>query len=939
VNKLWLVDGSHAVYRAYHALPPLSNAAGVPTHAALGFTNMLLRAIREHSPTHILVAFDEDAEASRKVLYADYKATREATPDDLKPQFTLVKRVLDALNVARLAFPGYEADDIIATLTKRARARGFDVVILSGDKDLLQLVEAPDASGAGVRSYDSMYEKWYGPEEVKAKWGVYPAQVADVLALMGDKIDNIPGVPGVAEKTAAALLEQFGTLEGVLARAGEVTKPKLKQNLLASFDKVRLGRKLIALFDDLALPVDLDALARGAPHEAQARALFTELEFHRLAKDIPRADPTAPPGHKAVASGPDALLVLDAHLERARLAGRIGLWTLTSAGEPLSDQLIGAAISLAAHGDAPASTLYVPLFGSAGAQGQLAPPANSSGDLFAAAPAASAEVVGMATVGTATDWVPPRQELIARLKPLLEDPAIQKDGHDLKRDLEAWAREGVEVHGVHIDARLGSYLLDPTERDHALIPAALDRLNLTLPDLKALQERTGKGKKATSLEALPVGELGLAAAALGEGARLLALSVEEELQANPELLALYTELEAPILEVLAALELRGIGLDVPKLKTISQELSIQIDALLAEILAMAGGEFSPASNLQLADVLFNRLGLPVIKRGKTGPSVDQEVLETLAEKHPLPMKILEHRQLSKLKSTYLDALPAALGADGRLHTTFDQAVAATGRLSSVNPNLQNIPIRTAQGARIREAFVPRAGWKLLSADYSQIELRVLAHVSGDEVLRASFMSGEDLHARTAGETFGVPASEVTREQRDIAKMINYGIAYGLSAFGLAQRLGMPGKEAAEIIHRYFARYTGVKTWLDKVVEDSRVSGMVTTMFGRRRMIPDLAKKNPAVRNAAERTVVNTPIQGAAADLVKRAMLRVDRALKAGGYQAAMLLQIHDELLLEAPPDEVDAVAALLKHEMESAAALAVPLVVELGTGDTWAAAH
>jgi len=938
-NSLWLVDGSHAVYRAYHALPPLSTAAGVPTHAALGFTNMLLRAIREHSPTHIMVAFDEDAEASRKVLYADYKATREETPSDLKPQFGLVKRVLDALNVTRLGFPGYEADDIIATLTKKARARGWDVVILSGDKDLLQLVEAPDASGAGVRSYDSMYEKWYGPEEVKTKWGVYPAQVADVLALMGDKIDNIPGVPGVGEKTAAGLLEQFGSLDAVLARAGEITKPKLKQNLLASLDKVRLGRKLIALFDDLALPIGVDEMSRKPPNEAQARALFTELEFHRLSKDIPRADPTPPPGHKAVASGPDALLVLDAHLEKAKLAGRIGLWTLSSAGEPLSDHIVGVAISLAAHGDAPASTLYVPLFGSAGAQGQLAPPANTSGELFAAAPAASAEVVGTATVGAATDLAPPRQELIARLKPLLEDPAIKKDGHDLKRDLEAWAREGVEVHGVNIDGRLGSYLLDPTERDHALIPAALDRLNLTLPDLKELQERTGKGKKATSLEALPVGELGLAVASLGEGARLLALSVEAELKENPELLALYTDLEEPILEVLAALELRGIRLDVPKLKTISQELSIQIDALLAEILAMAGGEFSPASNLQLADVLFNRLGLPVIKRGKTGPSVDQEVLEALAEKHPLPMKILEHRQLSKLKSTYLDALPAALGADGRLHTTFDQAVAATGRLSSVNPNLQNIPIRTAQGARIREAFVPRAGWKLLSADYSQIELRVLAHVSGDEVLKASFMSGEDLHARTAGETFGVPASDVTREQRDIAKMINYGIAYGLSAFGLAQRLGLPGKEAQEIIHRYFARYTGVKTWLDKVVEDSRASGMVTTMFGRRRMIPDIAKKNPAVRNAAERTVVNTPIQGAAADLVKRAMLRVDRALKAGGYQAAMLLQIHDELLLEAPVSEVEAVGALLKYEMEHAAVLTVPLVVELGTGDTWAAAH
>ncbi len=924
-QTLWLIDGSHAIYRAYFAMPPLSNRDGIATHAALGFTNMLLRAIREHAPTHLLVAFDEDAEASRKVIFADYKATRSETPADLRPQFGLVRRVLQALNVAGLGFPGYEADDIIATLTKQARARGFDVVILSGDKDLLQLVEARDATGAGVRVYDSGSEKWYGPDEVKAKWGVAPDRVADLLSLTGDKVDNVPGVPGVGEKNAAALLEEFGTLDGVLAHAADVKKPKLRENLLASLEIVRRARRLIALFDELALPLGVDALACRPIDEPASRALFAELEFHRLLRELPRPAPSAPSGERLIARGTGAAAQISSFVALAAQCTRIGMQTITSEGTPLSDEIVGVALSIAAQNDAPARTLYVSL-GRAGSELASDAPKSTSGDLFS-------------TTALEAPRELSRKARIELLRALLENAQVQKDGHDLKRDLEAWHRVGVTLRAVGVDARIASYLLDPTGRDHALLAAARERLNLELPDLRALQERSGKGKKATALFDLPEEELGDAAAALAEGARLLAISLEEELRGVPALHKLYVEMEQPLISLLAALELRGIGLDVAKLQAISQELGVQIDALLAEILQLGGGDFSPASNQQLADVLFNRLGLPVVKRGKTGPSVDQEVLEKLAEQHPLPMKILEHRQLSKLKSTYLDALPAALGADGRLHTTLDQAVAATGRLSSINPNLQNIPIRTTQGARIREAFIPRAGWKLVSADYSQIELRVLAHISGDEVLRASFMSGEDLHARTAGETFGVPASEVTRQQRDIAKMVNYGIAYGLSAFGLAQRLGMPGKEAQEVINRYFARYVGVKAWLDRVVEEARESGMVTTLFGRRRMIPDIASKNPALRQAAERTVVNTPIQGTAADLVKIAMLRVDAALARGGHRSAMLLQIHDELLLEVPPEELTVVSELVKREMEAAAELAVPLIVELGEGDSWAAAH
>ncbi|HEX4383872.1 MAG TPA: DNA polymerase I, partial [Myxococcales bacterium] len=585
--------------------------------------------------------------------------------------------------------------------------------------------------------------------------------------------------------------------------------------------------------------------------------------------------------------------------------------------EPLRDDLLGLAIGL------PDESVYVPL--------GHRPPGASGALSFSFAAGTSAPPEATPEMDS--------KKALELLRPFLEDEKVLKDGHDLKRELVAWQRAGVKLRGLGIDSRLASYLLDPTGRDHSLQQTARERISCELPLLKEVSERSGKGKKATPLPEIPVEEMSAAACALVEGARRLSDALGEDLRADAELWKLYSELELPLSRVLADLELIGIRIDVPRLEELSRETAKQIDSLLQEIFQLAGTEFSPASNLQLADVLYKRLGLPVLKRGKTGPSTDQEVLEELAEQHAIPAKILEHRQLTKLKSTYLDALPAVLGKDGRLHTTFDQAVAATGRLSSVNPNLQNIPIRTPVGARIREAFIPEPGWVLLSADYSQIELRVLAHISGDPVLRASFESGEDLHARTAGETFGIPPAEVSRQQRDIAKMINYGIAYGLSAFGLAHRLSLPRTEAADIINRYFARYQKVKEWLDGITEEARKTGMVKTLFGRRRYLPDINSKNMSARSAAERTAVNTPIQGTAADLVKRAMLLVDGAIAAANLKARMLLQVHDELVVEAPQEEAARVGPLLKAQMESAAQLAVPLVVDLGEGSTWGQAH
>jgi len=895
VPSLWLVDGSHTIFRAYHALPHLSTRQGVPTNAVYGFTTMLLKAIREGDPTHLAVCFDEDAKQARSEIYAEYKATRGPMPEDLSPQFPLVRRVLEALDVPAIGMPGWEADDVIATLTRRARKEGFEVVVVTGDKDLLQLVDD------GVRCYDTMYEKWYGPKEVEEKWGVPPKSVADLLALTGDKIDNVPGIPGVGEKTAAALLAEFGSLEGVLTRAAEIKKPKLRENALASIEKVRRGRTLIQLNEELPLPVQLGDLVRRPVREDKARSLFIELEFSRLLKDLPRPPPVAPSGARSLATD---LASVEKLAARMREAGRSTILTLTTEDEPLHDELLGLAVSL------PDETVYVPI----GHRARGGP----SGTLFA-----PAELDG--------------RRAVEILRPVLTDPAVRKDGHDLKRELVAWKRRGIELRGLGIDSRLASYLLDPTGRDHSLAQTARERIGCELPLLKELCEKSGKGKKATPLPEVSVDEVSAAACALGEGARRLCEALETDLREDPELWRLYSELELPLSEVLAKVELAGISLDVGRLETLNREIGGQIEQLLREITELAGEEFMPTSNLQLAEILYKKLHLPVLKRGKTGPSTDQEVLEELAEKHPLPAKVLEHRQLVKLKNTYLDALPAALGSDRRLHTTFDQAVAATGRLSSINPNLQNIPIRTALGAKIREAFIPRPGWKLLSADYSQIELRILAHVSGDPVLRESFLTGEDLHVRTAAETFGIRPEDVTRQQRDISKMINYGIAYGLSAFGLAHRLGLAKDEAASIIDRYFARYAKVKEWLDGTIEEARKTGMVKTLFGRRRYLPDIHSRNPAARNAAERTAVNTPIQGTAADLIKRAMLLVDAALE--GQKAKMLLQVHDELVLEAPPEEVASVGPMLVAQMKKAADLAVPLEVDLGEGNTWAEAH
>ncbi len=892
---LLLMDGPHAIFRAYHAIPYLSTRNGTATNAALGFTTMLLKAIRETQPTHTAVAFDLEGKGQREALSESYKATRPPPPEDLRSQFQLVRRVCQAMNVPEIESVGYEADDLIATLARRCVAEGgWDVVVISGDKDLLQLVCDPATPGATrVRCFDAMYDKWYTRAEVIGKWGVPPEQVGDLLALMGDSIDNVAGLKGVGPKTAVALLAEFGSLSAILENADAIKKPKLRELVKAGRDQVLLARQLVELIEVPACPT-LDTLVAQPLDEPACRSLFTELEFTRLLKDLPRPKPTPPTGARALVNSREAL---DAIGRRAQTATALGVCCVTSEGAPLSDELIGLALAMD-DGDA----AYVPLVWPR--------------DLVAAAPPYAAE------------------DALSALRGALENSSIAKHGHDLKAVEIALARRGLKLAGAGLDVQLASYLLDATGRDNTIDRVARDRLSWELP---TWAEHLGEGKKARAASTVPELAAEVAGGHAAAAAKLAPL-LESDLR-EAQLWDLYTSIERPLATILARIELTGMRLDLDRLAEIAREIDQQLAASMAEIHALAGHTFNILSLPQLSKVIFEELNLPVIRRGKSGPTLDQEVLDKLAEQHPLPAKVCDYRQLSKLKGTYVDALPPLVGADGRLHTTFAQTVAATGRLSSVDPNLQNIPIRTPLGKRIREAFVAEPDATLISADYSQIELRLLAHMSGDAMLRESFAKNEDVHARTAAEVFSVAPELVTRPMRDTAKMLNYAIAYGLSAYGLATRMSMPPAEAKAIIDRYFERYAGVKRWLEETVTRARNEGELRTLFGRRRFFPDLASRNPAARQAAERAAVNTPIQGTAADLIKLAMIRLDAALTRDLPTARIVLQVHDELIVESPREDAQKARALAIEAMQGAATLDVPLVVDARIGHAWADVH
>lgn len=852
MKKFYVVDGHSQLFRAYHAVGYLSTSKGVPTQAVLILSTMLWKLIREEQPDYLAVAWDAPGPTFRDELSAEYKATRAAMPDDLVRQLPYVRRLFEALGIPVLEAPGFEADDILATLVERALALpDVDVVIVTGDKDLLQLVgpRVRVLSVSGRTGEPILYDE----AKVRERWGVAPGQIAEVLALMGDAIDNIKGVHGVGEKTAVKLIRQFGSVERLYENL-PLVGGKLRETLAAGRKDALLSRELALLIRQVPVAFDLDAFRRREPDWTRLRALWMELEFTRLVKDL------APPA--AVMSGEPAAALAD----RAALAAWLAR---VPAGAPLALDWAGEA----------------------------RPPDPVIAGLAVFHPAA----------GAAT--VPPVAAAELARHPLLV--------HGAKPLLEAWLGQGLALPPVE-DGAVAAYLLNPARSTYRLEELCLDAFGEQPPALPA------------------EGEPG---PMLAERARWVHRFWEHaaaELR-DKELWTIYEEIERPLVPVLAVMERHGIRADPARLEAFAKELERDLDNLTREIYRLAGEEFTIASPKQLAQILFEKLKLPAVRRTKTGYSTDADVLTALALGHPLPAKILEHRSLAKLKGTYADTLPGLVNPrTGRIHTTFNQLVAATGRLSSQDPNLMNIPIRTELGRRIRAAFIPEEGWRFVAADYSQIELRILAHLSGEPALIESFGRGEDIHTRTASEVFRVAPGEVTSLQRTIAKSANYAILYGVSAFGLSQATGIDQKEAQRYISDYFAAHPRVRAFIDRTLAQGRTHGYVTTLLGRRRYLPDLASGNLVARNAAERMAMNAPVQGTASDMIKIAMVRVQAALAARGLRARMLLQVHDELLFEAPPEEVAATEALAREIMEPALPLQVPVVVDVKSGRDWA---
>ena len=865
--RLYAVDVSSYVFRAFHAIPPLSNKDGLPTNAVLGVANMLFKLLSDERPDRLAIVFDSPGPTFRHDLFPEYKANRSETPDDLKVQMPYVRRLIEALRLPCIEVPGVEADDVIATLVERFSADVDRIVIVSGDKDLMQLV------GPRVSLFDTMRNRRFGVDEVRARFGVAPERFADVLGLMGDAVDNVPGVKGIGEKTARALVRRFGGIEELLGRLDEVEASGLRgargirQKLENGIEQARLSRSLVVLQRDVPLDVSLDGLGFGRPDLAAARPLFLELGLKRF------LDEAAP--EEASKSGTTGWIESRAEFE-AQLPTLLEREIMTL--EMISGE---------------------------------------DGDLAGLA-------IGLNAREACVLWFRGGELGVRDVARLLEPEKPRKCADDLKALSLRLARQGVTLAGPGFDTAVASYVTNPSRPGHGLAELSVELLGRRLPDGEG-----GDDKRAE---------------AAAERARTL-FRIRESLSSSlneQQGLRLFEEVEMPLLEVLARMEARGIRVDVECLGALSAELESRMSRLLAEVYEIAGTEFNVGSTPQLREILFERLAIPTrgVRRGKTGLSTDVDVLTRLAREHPLPAKVLDYRRLAKLKSTYLDALPALVDpATGRIHTSFNQTVAATGRLSSSNPNLQNIPIRTDEGRRIRAAFVPEPGWKLISADYSQIELRVLAHVSGDETLIGAFRSGEDIHVRTASEVFHVEPASVTPDQRRAAKVINFGILYGMGPGRLSKALEIPTDEAKRYIESYFARYPGVARYVERTLEGARAEGWVSTLLGRRRYIPDLASREAGARQFAERAAVNTPIQGTAADLIKVAMVQIERRLEGEKFAARMLLQVHDELVLEAPVGEASAAAERVAEEMRGAASLDVPLEVSIGIGDNWSEVH
>jgi DNA polymerase-1 len=886
-KTVYLVDGSGQFHRAFHAIRGLATSKGLPTNATYGFTTMLRKLLDDERPEHVAVLFDPPGKTLRHQEYAEYKANRPRMDEDLAVQLPYIRRVCEALRMPVVELPGYEADDTIATLARQAVEQGLKVVVVSADKDLLQLVTEdvlvlnPGREGSGSTRFDR--------KAVEEKWGVPPERIADVLALVGDSVDNVPGVPGIGDKGARDLVREFGSVERVLEHADEVKRAAYREGLKSHREDALLSKQLVTLRTDAPVTLDLEALRRRAPDRAAAHALFKELEFQVLAREYaPEAAEAVAVEHRLLARPEE----IEAVAAEARDAGRVALAVVVTSSQAMRADALGIALSWA-----PQQSAYIPL-------------SHSAIDLPQA---------------------PGREEALRALRPLLEDPAVRKASAHAKRDRVVLARLGVRVAGPAFDALVASYLLDPGRRAYALEDLAMEHLG----------ERRAPGSDGVAAReagAIPTGQ---SAGSEAELVLRLDRPMTERLAAEG-LRDVYESMEMPLVEVLAEMERAGVKVDTPLLGSMSRDMEAQLATLTKEIHHLAKGEFNINSPPQLREVLFDRLGLQSGKKtAKTkAASTAEDVLEDLALVHELPRKILEYRGIQKLKSTYVDALPGMVDpGTGRIHATFNQTVAATGRLSATDPNLQNIPIRTPEGRRIREAFVAEPGHLLLSADYSQIELRVLAHLSKDPTLIDTFRRGEDAHDRTSREIFGPLSPIPPDEQRRISKMVNYALLYGKTAFSLAKDIGVSRKEAESFIAAYFARYPKVRGFIDETIAKAREAGHVRTLLGRLRRLPDLRSKSFPVRMEAERQATNTPVQGSAADLIKRAMIDLHRELAEREMRSRLILQIHDELLLEVPEGEAEKARTLVTDVMEGALKLDVPLVADARLGKSWAEVH
>jgi DNA polymerase-1 len=910
MRHLFLVDGSGYIFRAFHALPPMTRSDGTPINAVYGFTTMLIKLLEDTKADRLAVIFDASERTFRTQLYADYKAHRPEAPPELAPQFPLIREAVRAFNVPCIELDGYEADDLIASYAKAAVAAGDDVTIVSSDKDMMQLVTDR------VSMLDPIKNRRIRAEEVKERFGVEPDKVIFVQALCGDPTDNVPGVRGIGVKTAAELINQYGDLDQLYGHLDDIKQPKRRETLKENEQNARISLELVTLKADIPLPLPIDALVKRAPDTETLRSFFEAHEFRKLIERLegglivrgaeagaavpaPPADvvETAPARYVLVAEAG----ALDGWIARAREQGYVGL-AVTFGGTRLEPAVVGIALALD-DGDA----CYVPL-------GHAAP---GGGDLAGGAP--PKQIASKAA--------------LVKLAPLLADPGVLKIGHDIKRAVRVL--ETVTLAPFD-DVMLLSYALEGGLHGHDLDELAQLHLGHAMVERKTL---VGTGKSQIGFAEVPV------ETALGYAAELADVTLRLHKRLKPLLVgarvtSLYETIERPLVPIIAEMERRGVKVDRAALKRLSGAFAQRIAGLEAEIFKLAGRAFNIGSPKQLGVVLFEEQKLPGGKRSKNGDwSTHSDILEPLGEEHDLPARVLDWRQTSKLKSTYADALVEEVDRESRVHTSYALAVASTGRLSSNDPNLQNIPVRTEEGRLIRSAFVADQGCKLLSVDYSQIELRLLAEIADIALLKEAFRGGVDIHALTASQVFNVPLESLDKETRRKAKAINFGIIYGISAFGLSKYLGCAPGEAQDYIRAYFERYPGVRGYMDECRAFARRHGFVRTLFGRKCHVPGINEKNPSKRGFAERQAINAPIQGSAADIIKRAMIRVPDALAAAKLDARMLLQVHDELLFEVPDKQVDDTAATVRKIMESAVALSVPLVAEAGSGVTWAAAH